>query len=74
MSKQTEAKINQGFRKTPYTCSNCAHFSSQSSTNTYGWVGEKQLRCLIGGFKVGKTNVCNKHELKAHINKLEVAN
>ena len=66
MSKQSEAKEKQGLLKKGPTCSNCIHFSletedyqTQWSSQTY--TREFNLRCNLGGFKVGKSNYCNIH-------------
>ena len=69
MSKQSDAKDRQGFRKSPDTCSNCYHFTSTMTEEKrkYGYGNvtvESNLRCSIGGFKVNKMSVCNKHILK----------
>ena len=64
MSKQSDAKIKQGFRKSPNTCSNCEHLESVEVMNQYGYIDLKNMRCRIGGFKVNKTNTCNHHKLK----------
>lgn len=69
MSKQSDAKINQGFRKSPDTCSNCAHFTltKTEEKRKYGYGNitvENNLRCSIGEFKVNKTNTCDYHLLK----------
>jgi hypothetical protein len=64
MSKQSEAKDKQGYTKTPRTCSNCESFKSKKSENQFGWIDEKEMRCMLGGFKVNKTSVCNEHILK----------
>ena len=64
MSKQSENKQKQGFQKKYPCCSNCAHFRSEivkepSSIRENGfWEREKNLRCGIGGFKIGKSNWC----------------
>lgn len=68
MSKQSEAKEKQGFQKKSPNCSNCKHFTSDkvkvdSKWNSNGYVEEKNLRCGIGEFKVGKSNWCKLHEL-----------
>lgn len=64
MSKQSEAKINQGYTRELKTCANCKHFCFKEEKA--GWnnqyVLEKELRCGIGEFKVHKTATCNLHE------------
>ena len=70
LSKQAQAKIDQGFRKQPNQCGNCKHFESEIISVEYsGWDGktesypeERSKRCALGGFAVGKSNVCNKFE------------
>lgn len=67
MSKQSEAKQAQGYKKNPDTCSNCAHFQSEivNHTEYYGdWIKEKNKRCSVGGFAVGKNSTCNIHAPK----------
>ncbi|MBB5509582.1 hypothetical protein [Paraburkholderia atlantica] len=70
MSKQSEAKETQGWRKLPDTCSTCIHFSFERIEEKSKWGGsaiyitEKNLRCTLGGFKTGKSNVCDYHKLK----------
>ncbi|MGO4302157.1 hypothetical protein [Cupriavidus sp. RAF12] len=66
-----QIKIDQGFRKTANTCSNCQRFQKEVVQKEYKrwdgtvdrWGEDKSLRCGLGGFKVGKTNTCDKHEL-----------
>lgn len=69
MSKQSEAKALQGWRKTPDTCNRCSHFKSDIIKKNYEafggmqtWTEEKNLRCTLGGFKTGKTNTCDRFE------------
>ena len=71
MSKQSEAKEKQGFRKTGNMCSNCNNYTSvrvRKEYTGYGgkqvWYEEREKRCLLGGFAVGKSNVCNHYEIK----------
>lgn len=54
MSKQSENKRKQGFRKDAPCCSNCMNFTSN-------------LRCSIGGFAVIKSNWCQKHRFKIEL-------
>lgn len=70
MSKQSEAKEKQNYRSKPDTCGNCAHFTSTRETKLSPWDGtewieEKNLRCGLGGFKVGKSGTCDEHQRKA---------
>lgn len=48
-------------------CGNCLHFTSEivkepSFVPGSYWEREKNLRCGIGGFKVGKSNWCQEHK------------
>ena len=66
MSKQSEAKEKQGFKKDSPKCSNCVNFSSEKENYTTQWSSteytrEFNLRCKIGDFKVGKSNWCSLH-------------
>lgn len=63
-----DVKIKMGFSKRGPMCSNCKHFTYEVTTKK-DWAGrefssEKNLRCGFGGFKVDKSNWCNKHEPK----------
>ena len=63
MSKQSEAKDNQGYKKTSNQCGNCKHFTSKLEKAAWGnHYNEKELRCDLGGFKVNKTASCNEHK------------
>ncbi len=67
MSKQSEAKKQQGYRSRPDTCSSCRHYrSTQSLYVAFGgtYTLEKCLRCGIGGFAITKSGVCNEHALR----------
>lgn len=71
-SKVALAKAEQNFQMKPAhpRCADCQHFTmdreqipwSPYSSNT--WTRESNLRCSLGGFKVGKTSVCRKFERK----------
>ena len=66
MSKQSEAKLNQGFKKDSPKCSNCGYFSSikteeKSKWSSHVFIKESELRCKKGGFKIGKSNWCSSH-------------
>lgn len=69
MSKQSEAKTKQGWRKKPDTCAECRHFTldrvrvEQSWSQMY-WMKETNLRCSLGGFKTGKSNTCDRFSAK----------
>lgn len=67
MSKQSENKENQGFQKKCPCCGNCVNFMSETVKEPGYYPGqifvrEKNLRCGIGGFAVGKSNWCKLHE------------
>lgn len=69
MSKKSEAKEKQGFLKKSPTCSNCVHFSMDKEECKTKWssqlfIKESNLRCSLGGFKVGKSNWCKEHNCK----------
>lgn len=63
------AKQEQGYRETPDTCGNCAHYQSEVVEKTYDtwdgvhhvWTEEKKKRCSIGGFPVKKTATCDRY-------------
>lgn len=59
MSKQSEAKKQQRYRTSPRTCGNCRHRSYVEHVNEYLYIEEKNNRCVIGGFAVKKTTVCD---------------
>lgn len=67
MSKQSEAKIDQGYEQKPVprTCANCQHFKSDNVLSYVGhfdgkeYFKESNLRCGIGGFAVKKMATCN---------------
>jgi hypothetical protein len=69
MSKQSEAKAAQCYRRELDKCENCEHFKfdvheEKSTWSDQIWRTEKNLRCEIGGFKVHKTAVCDRFERK----------
>lgn len=73
MSKVEAAKIAQGYirKPVPKVCGSCAYFRSKVqqiqysewSTRTYS--KHSELRCGIGGFKVGKGATCNRWDQRA---------
>ena len=70
-SKQSQAKTEQGYIKKPTwpVCGNCANYTSESVTepSAFGfgeWAREINVRCTIGGFKVGKLGTCKRHTEK----------
>ena len=64
MSKQSEAKEAQGYSKHSASCGNCANFKSEITRlpAPYDWRNElgieKNRRCGIGGFAVGRNGHC----------------
>ncbi len=71
MSKQSIAKENQGYVAKPTwpVCGNCASYASEFVTEppAFGfgeWAREINVRCTIGGFKVGKSGTCKRHAEK----------
>lgn len=71
MSKQSEAKAAQNWKRKPDTCAGCAHFTCDreeirfSEFSSQTWTKEKNLRCSIGGFKTGKSSTCDRFEARA---------
>jgi hypothetical protein len=69
MSKQSKAKATQGFQMKPVwpICRDCINFTFDQVTEK-GWgssyVRERNLRCALGEFKVGKTSTCSLHTQK----------
>jgi hypothetical protein len=63
MSKQSDAKVAQSWQKKFQwpVCGNCANFKFDLVDNGYGYKAEKELRCSIGGFKVGRMDTCKRH-------------
>jgi hypothetical protein len=71
MSKQSDAKAAQNWRKEPDGCGNCTQFAFDVVTKEYKafdglhiWVERKNKRCLLGGFATGDKSTCDLHELK----------
>lgn len=67
MSKQSEAKVAQGYvlKAPPKNCAVCKHFASTTTEETghyFTRYKESNLRCELGGFAVKKMAVCNKFE------------
>ena len=67
MSKQSEAKLNQGYNENPIprTCANCRNYSSELIMHKHAfgeYTQEKNKRCGLGGFVVKKTATCDKWE------------
>lgn len=67
MSKQSEAKLAQGYTKLSPQCINCKNYESETTTRA-GWNQtyeiETNLRCVIGGFAINKTAWCKLWEPK----------
>lgn len=78
MSKQSEAKEKQNYGA-PHQCGSCKHFSADmvfpawiearnklQGVRIYGeeYKRERNLKCIIGGFSVKKTYVCDLWEKK----------
>jgi hypothetical protein len=69
VSKQSEAKEKQGYRKSAACCMNCDSFQrdvvplSRHPGDTYSI--EKNKRCGIGGFAVQSTGHCAFFQWKA---------
>lgn len=67
MAKKIDAiKKEMGLMKKGPTCSTCKHFTTEKEKRM-GWNGveftvEKKLRCGLGGFKIGKSQWCKRHE------------
>jgi hypothetical protein len=63
MSKQFDAKLSQSWQKKFQwpVCGNCSNFKFDLVDNGYGYKAEKELRCSIGGFKVGRMDTCKRH-------------
>lgn len=71
MSKQSDAKDAQNYRREPMCCKNCEYFSSDLIDRKPKWATkyviteEKNIRCMIGGFKVQKMGSCDNFVAKA---------
>jgi hypothetical protein len=71
MSKQSEAKKAQNYRKELSRCGNCANFSCEVVEKVYEgimgkqvWEEKKNKRCLIGGFAAAENSVCDNWKKK----------
>ncbi len=65
MSKQSEAKLSQGWKRQGPFCGNCQMFTSEVEKRNYGcgeFDHEINLRCSHGGFKTGKSSWCSSHQ------------
>lgn len=70
MSKQSEAKASQNYRRELDQCQDCTKFcvdviEEKSKWSDQVYKTEKNMRCGIGGFKVHKTAVCDQFKRKA---------
>jgi hypothetical protein len=70
MSKQSEAKDSQNYRKQPMCCQCCTHFSMDRVEVKKSWlinpvIEDKNIRCNLGGFSVQKTASCDKFAAKS---------
>lgn len=61
MSKQSDAKRNQGYNDMPIprTCGNCVYYESNMAT-IIGVPTEVNMHCAFGKFPVKKTATCLK--------------
>ena len=69
MSKIDEKKKEQGFIKKCPMCSSCINFKSKKESVKRPWSSqiftvESEIRCGVGGFKIGKSNWCNLYKSK----------
>lgn len=66
MSKQSEIKEKQGFRKDAPCCSNCINLAFDKKPIEWApeIMKEVNVRCIIGEFKVGRSNWCKLHKFK----------
>lgn len=70
MSKQSDAKAAQNYRREPDNCSACKHFVCDIEEYPDYWdktkilTKQKNLRCGIGGFKIHLTAVCDQFSRK----------
>jgi hypothetical protein len=77
MSKQSDAKAEQGYSTTPKNCGNCAHrtfvlallgyykTANERSPGRYSVASygqETKNSCGLGGFAIKKTATCQRHE------------
>ena len=63
MSKQSDAKLKQGWSKTTIKiCVNCKHFSCEPELIRHAYASytkDRNMRCNLGVFKTGKSSTCN---------------
>jgi len=69
MSKQSEAKINQNYRKEYNSCGNCQNYTFERTETKSKYTEQvivdiKNKRCELGGFSVNVSAVCDKWEGK----------
>ena len=67
MSKQSEAKKQQGYQDKPMArrCRECTKLKSTESKTDWGYITEK-LSCKIGNFAVKANSICNEFEAKVN--------
>ncbi len=66
MSRQSENKDRQEWRKKGPTCADCVAF--RKLTHGYGeWKKETNIHCAIGEFTTGKSCWCKEYEKKEGI-------
>ncbi len=67
MSRQSEAKNRQEWRKKGPTCADCVGFRSEFKNIDSGYeiyTKEFNLHCAVGEFTTGKSSWCKEYELK----------
>ncbi len=64
MSRQSENKIRQGWRKVGPMCANCSIFSSELISKNLAVPVETHFHCANGGFPTGKRSWCWEHAWK----------
>ena len=69
MSKQSDAKLRQGYVQSPIptTCPNCNNYRSKKKERSgifSTWIEESDKRCGLGGFAVKKMATCEKFQPK----------
>ena len=65
MSKQSEAKKQQGYQDKPMSrrCRECVSLLITTTETSWGYISEK-LQCRIGEFAVKANSICNEFEPK----------
>lgn len=60
-------KAEQGWTMNAPKCANCVHYSSdivEVIQQFGGYLTEKNIRCILGGFSTKKSAWCKKHALR----------